>query len=220
MCVFVEGGRWAVNKTNLLSFCFNFPQDERSGKMHFLHWEWWDGLLLLQWHFTWVEFPVGFVVLSQTKYHPSILHISLQRKCATWMQSGFSDLSTPFLLQCFLCHQDSLLCHQEEHEDLIFRPSATKSGRPYGVTSASSLLWRTPPPHWLILPGQLTPLAGWPTSPPPHGITQSHDHVMDGWGTRPLRWRSVLVTNGPKVPQVQTSDFRTNPLKQIMDPCL
>ncbi len=29
----------------------------------------------------------------------------------------------------------------------VFRPIATKSGRPYGVTSASWLLWRTT--HWL-----------------------------------------------------------------------
>ena len=39
---------------------------------------------------------------------------------------------------------------------LFFRPSATKSGRPYGVTSASSLSLRTPPPpptgHWLTPP--------------------------------------------------------------------
>ncbi len=41
---------------------------------------------------------------------------------------------------------------------IIFRPSATKSGRPYGVTSASSSLsWRTPlppladpPPWWMV----------------------------------------------------------------------
>ncbi len=51
----------------------------------------------------------------------------------------------------------------------VFRPSATKSGRPYGVATASS--WRTPSP--------------WLADPP--GITQSHNHVMDGWGTQPLR---------------------------------
>ncbi len=52
----------------------------------------------------------------------------------------------------------------------IFRPSAMNSGGgPYGVTSASSLSWRTPPTT---------------TTP---GVTQSHDHVIDGWGARPLR---------------------------------
>ena len=44
---------------------------------------------------------------------------------------------------------------------MIFRPSATKSGRPYGVTSASSSSsWMTCPtttPHWLT-----------PPPPPPH----------------------------------------------------
>ena len=37
----------------------------------------------------------------------------------------------------------------------------------------------------------VTPLASWPLRPPPW-LADSR-HVMDGWGTRPLRWRSVLV---------------------------
>ena len=57
-------------------------------------------------------------------------------------------------------------------QESFFRPSATKSGRPYGVTSASlSLSWRTPPPLWLADPP-------WLATPP---------QVMDGWGARPLR---------------------------------
>ena len=41
---------------------------------------------------------------------------------------------------------------QETWKGMVFKPSATKSGWPYGVTSASSLslsLCRTPPPPWL-----------------------------------------------------------------------
>ncbi len=69
------------------------------------------------------------------------------------------------------------------------------SNRPYGVTSESSLSWRTPPPPKVAHDdvGSLMesclcwrggpPLAGRP--PPPH--------VTDGWGVRPLRWLSVLV---------------------------
>ncbi len=34
----------------------------------------------------------------------------------------------------------------------FIRPSASL-GRPCGVTSTSSLSWRTPPPHWLTAPG-------------------------------------------------------------------
>ena len=52
-----------------------------------------------------------------------------------------------------------------------------------------------PLPHWLTPyhhhrhPHWLTP----PYHHPLLGITQSHNHVMDGRGARPLRWRSVLV---------------------------
>ena len=77
-----------------------------------------------------------------------------------------------------------------------------------------------PPHHHDHLPGwpfcHHHPVTGWPPHhhdhptgwhppPPPRpppGITQSHDHVMDGRGTRPLRWRSVLVENPNYLPLV------------------
>ncbi len=72
---------------------------------------------------------------------------------------------------------------------IIFSPSATKSGRPYGV-SARVVVVAPPPPQ------------GWPpqthtADPPWPGITLPHDGITfrpcDGWGAWPLRWRSVLV---------------------------
>ncbi len=72
--------------------------------------------------------------------------------------------------------------------DCVFRPSATKSGRPYGVMYVSSC--GTSPHHHPPL-ASWPPLAGWP----PTTTTPWHDTVTwsrDGW-LGPLRWRSVLV---------------------------
>ena len=85
----------------------------------------------------------------------------------------------------------------------IFRPIATKSGRPYGVTSASSSLscrlptttpW--PPTEWLTNPSGLTPLAQ-------HYIVTWQYHVMDGRGRLVLTlakhilfWGLALVWRG------------------------
>ena len=59
-----------------------------------------------------------------------------------------------------------------------FRPSATKSGQPCGVTSALLLLCRIPP-GWLGRGGLAL-------------YTLSHDYVTVG-GARPLRWVSVYL---------------------------
>ena len=63
----------------------------------------------------------------------------------------------------------------------------------------SVLSWRTPladpplsDPPGCLPPGKLPlHLAGYPPPPP---TPAWHDHVMDGRGARPFRWRSVLVT--------------------------
>ncbi len=65
----------------------------------------------------------------------------------------------------------------------VMRPSATKSGLPYGVTPASSLSSCRTPPTLLD-----APYLGWDPPPGPHirhnivTVIVSHDHVMEGRG--------------------------------------
>ena len=67
----------------------------------------------------------------------------------------------------------------------VFWPSATKSGRPFGVMSAACHRCHRTGPH-----SHHPPL----TDPPPAGLTPLHYMVMwYGRAARPLRWRSVLV---------------------------
>ncbi len=72
----------------------------------------------------------------------------------------------------------------------LFRPSASKSRRPNGVMSACCCAG-PPPPATSSWPSTL-----WADPPglPLHYMMVSHDQLMDGWGTRPLHWRSVLVS--------------------------
>ncbi len=48
------------------------------------------------------------------------------------------------------------MTHRQQFKLQIFRPSATKSGRPHGVTSVSSLSWKTPPPPLADPPPRLS----------------------------------------------------------------
>ena len=84
----------------------------------------------------------------------------------------------------------------------IYRPSATKSGRPFGAIyvslSLSSALWTTP---WPQIPYPRDPLTLWPPDPRPwHDmivwwVSRSYVIWRGGAGTRPLRWWIVLVAD-------------------------
>ena len=91
-------------------------------------------------------------------------------------------------------HLSELIQVPSHARSFVFRPSATKSGRPYGVTSASSSLsCRTPDP-WLI-PGGSAQRGGGQLCV---GGPALHCHVtvscdMTVGGARPLCWVNVYL---------------------------